>query len=110
METTPRDARIAYIVDLYQKIYPEKEVDPNTIIKGTAIAKLCEYDSAPYKRIKGWCESKLGIGEITYKITHKQLKKLWSKRLKETGKNHSFKENNEGYLQAIKDMVFIATK
>jgi len=51
--------RAAYIVELYQKLNPEKKITSNTEIKNTTIWRLCETNGGPFQRIKSWCETKV---------------------------------------------------
>lgn len=65
--------RAQYIVELYQKLNPEKKITSNTEIKNTTIWRLCEYNGAPFQRIKSWCEKKVGELEKT-KIINEDMK------------------------------------
>ena len=53
------DQRIEYIIGMYQRIYPDMVVTPETMIKGTSIKKLCEFPGPGYYRVVRWCEEKL---------------------------------------------------
>jgi hypothetical protein len=45
------------------KITPDEEISAQTKIKGTTIAKLCEFDGPGYKRVKEWLEKTLAQTE-----------------------------------------------
>lgn len=51
--------RAVYIVSLFQKLNPDKEINRNTEIKNTTIWKLCETTGGPFQRIKKWAEDKV---------------------------------------------------
>lgn len=52
--TNGAEYRIEEIIDLYQQVNPDKEVTAATTINNTSIARLCETDGGPYKRIRAW--------------------------------------------------------
>lgn len=57
--------RIAYILSMQRKLYPDQIFDKESKIKGTSVSKLCEYGGPGYERVKKWCENTLADKEIT---------------------------------------------
>lgn len=53
------ESRIQYIIGMYKRIYPDMDVTPKTLIKGTPIEKLCANEGGPYQRIRKWCEDRI---------------------------------------------------
>ncbi len=69
---TPID-RINYILSMQRKIYPDQIFDKESKVKGTTIAKLCEWGGPGYERVKKWCENTLASKEVTRSVESKSI-------------------------------------
>lgn len=47
------------MIQLYGQVYPNEIVTEKTLIKGTTIEKLCEFQAGGYKRVIKWLEDKI---------------------------------------------------
>lgn len=97
--------RIEYIVQLIKKIEPTKQVNADYMMRGTSIRKLCEYDTAPYQRIKSWAEKK--VSELT-SSTDMEKAKLQFEQCFEVmkGRNQSYGSSwNVLSVQSIANLI-----
>lgn len=56
--------RISEIIDLYQQLNPDLNVDVSTKINNATIARICETGGGPYQRVKSWIEKQLELKSL----------------------------------------------
>lgn len=71
------DERIAELVRLYEMAFPERgKVSADTLIRGTTIGKLCEYDGGGYKRVHKWLEDKIAENQAS-EVEEQEMQSLF---------------------------------